>query len=100
MFLFRINKMKCLEDKTSPFLFFRNDLANVNVTAGNEAHVLGPWMRGNDPDKRTFLAAAVSNGFASRVLTEVENVKYDQALVLDNAGYVLFQSEKIPADFS
>jgi hypothetical protein len=99
MFLFRINKMKIPDDRMSAFLFFRKDLADAFVTA-DDAHALGPWMRRNDPEKRTFLAAAVSNALASRILTEAETVKRNQALLLDNIGYVLFQSERIPEDFS
>jgi hypothetical protein len=102
VFLFRINKMRIIDNRTSAFLFFRKDLANVFVTTGNDdLHASNPWMRENDFDKkRAFLATTVSNARASRILTEVENVKHNQALFLGDMGYVLFQSEKIPDDFN
>jgi len=102
MFLFRINKMRIIDNRTSAFLFFREDLADVFVTTGNDdLQASNPWMRENHLDKkRTFLAATVSNAGASRILTEVENVEHNQALFLGDMGYVLFQSEKIPDDFN
>jgi len=101
VFFFRINKRKIIENRTSAFLFFRKDVADVFMTTDvDDLRALNPWMMENDPDKeRTFLVTAVSNALASRLLTEVEDVKHNQALLVGDMGYVLFQSEKIPDDF-
>jgi hypothetical protein len=100
VFFFRINKRKIIENRTSAFLFFRQDVADVFMTTGiDDLHVLNPWMRENPDKERTFLVTAVSNALASRLLAEVENIKHNQVLSAGDMGYVLFQSEKIPDDF-
>jgi hypothetical protein len=96
MFLFRINKMRIIDNRTSTFLFFREDLADVFVTTGNDdLQASNPWMREKHLDKkRTFLAATVSNARASRILTEVENVEDNQGAFLGDMGYVLFSPRR------
>lgn len=106
MFYFRINKMKVIDNRTSGFLFFKRDLADVKiisfVTTGNDdLPDLDAWTRQNDPaTKKVLLAAAVSSVLASRILTEVDHVKDNQSLFFGDTGYVLFQSKAIPSDFN
>ena len=100
MFYFCINKMKVIDNRTSGFLFFKRDLADVKiislVTTGNDdLPDLDDWMRGIDPaKKKTLLAAAVSNMLASRILTEVEHVKDNQTLFFGDKGMSFFNPRR------
>src|SRR5262249_14995948 len=93
--------MKVIDNQTSAFLYFREDLASAFVPTGNDdLRTLDPCVRETDPDKKTFLAAPASNALASRILTEIENAKNNPAFLLGDAGYVLFHSERIPDVFN
>lgn len=106
MFYFRINKLKVIDNRTTGFLFFKKDLADVKilsfVTTGNDdLPNIDAWMHAEDPaKKKNFLASAVTSLAASRVLTTVESVRDNHSLFFGDTGYVLYQSQAIPDDFN
>ncbi|NGP88355.1 hypothetical protein [Fodinibius halophilus] len=71
MFYFRINKLKIIDNRTSGFLFFKKDLADVKiisfVTTGNDdLPDIDLWLQEDDPEeKKSLLASAVTNLAAS-----------------------------------
>ena len=106
MFYFRINKLKILDNRTSGFLFFKKDMANVKIisfitTDNMDLPDLGEWVTEKDPaKKRILLTAAVTNLLAARILTPIMHVKDQQTIFFGDTGYVLFESETIPKDFN
>jgi hypothetical protein len=106
MFYFRINKVKVFDNRESAFLLFKRDLAQVKimsfVTTNNvDLPNLDPWMAAIDPaEKQTILAQAVDRVVASRILTEIDNVKDNHTLTFGDTEYVLYQPPGIPDDFN
>jgi hypothetical protein len=106
MFYFRINKLRILDNRTSAFLFFKKDLADVKIvsfvtTDNADLPELDAWFRERDPaKKKALLAAAVSGVVASRILTEVDHVKDNQTLTFGDTGYVLYQTTGVPENFN
>ena len=105
MFYFRLNKLKVIDNRTERF-FFKRDLADVKllslVTTGNhDLSNLDKWMQESDQEKKIeILRDVVSSVIASRILTEVKDVKDNQSLFFGDTGYVLYQSDKIPQSFN
>lgn len=106
MFYFRINKLRILDNRTSAFLFFKKDLADVKIvsfvtTDNADLPELDAWLREKDANrKKALLAAAVSGVVASRILTEVDHVKDNQTLTFGDTGYVLYQAAGMPDNFN
>jgi hypothetical protein len=106
MFYFRLNKLKILDNRTDAFLFFKKDLATVKImsfvtTDNADLPDLEIWINENDPAKKQVaLANAVAAVLASRILIPIEQVKDNQTMTFGDAGYVVFESPKIPDNFN
>lgn len=105
MFYFRINKLHIFDNHENAFLFFKRDLAQVKlmsfVTAEAAIPSLNAWIAESDPvQKKQLLAQAVQQVASAKILTEIDNVKDNAELTFGDTGYVLYQSNSIPADFN
>ncbi len=108
MFYFRINKLKIIDNREDRRILrvFGKDRAEVKLNSfisTNMTHL--PEMDAllattNPAHQKALLAEAVANVVSSRVLTTIENVTDNHEMTFGDTGYVLFQSEYIPADFS
>jgi hypothetical protein len=106
MFYFRINRLKIFDNKEGKrFPIFGKDLAQVKLisfvnTEGVQMPDLTDFIQTNDAEaKKAALKAAVETVVSSRILTEIENVKDGHIMTFGDAGYVLYQAEKIPKCF-
>jgi len=106
MFYFRINRLKIFDNKEKKFIgIIGKDVAQVKLisfvsTENVQFPNLTDYLLSNDEEqKKAILKAAIENVISSRILTEIENVKDNHIMTFGDTGYVLFQSEKIPANF-
>jgi hypothetical protein len=108
MFYFRINKLKILDNRERGDVLrvFRKDRAEVKLcsfitTEETRLPELDELLATNDPRRqKDLLAAAVAHVVGSRVLTAIQNVTDNHEMTFGDTGYVLYQSERIPDDFS
>jgi hypothetical protein len=107
MFYFRINKLKIKDNKEGKFLgFLGSGTAEVKlvsfVTNGNDdLPALDELREETDAEKqKEIIKLAVSQVAASRVFTEVHDVKDNHIMTFGDVGYVLYQADEIPNDFN
>ncbi len=108
MFYFRINKLKIIDNREKGHLLrlFGKDRAEIKLSSfitTDEMDLPGmdELLATNDPQRqRDLLAAAVAHVVSSRVLTTIANVTDNHEMTFGDTGYVLYQSEFIPDDFS
>ncbi|AHG22871.1 hypothetical protein Z042_16425 [Chania multitudinisentens RB-25] len=105
MFYFRINKLRIFDNHENAFLFFKRDLAQVQlisfITADAEVPLLDAWIAETDKiKKKNLLIQAVQQVASARILTKIANVKDNAVLTFGDTGYVLYQSTAIPEDFN
>ena len=76
-------------------------LASFIATEQTRLPVVDELLATNDARRqRALMEAAVSDVVGARVLTTIENVKDDHEMTFGDTGYVLYQSERIPADLN
>jgi len=108
MFYFRINKLKIIDNREKRHILrvFGRDRAEVQLnsfitTDETRLPVMDELLASNDPQRqRALLAEAVNDVVSSRVLTTIDNVTDNHVMTFGDTGYVLYQSEFIPDDFS
>jgi hypothetical protein len=109
MFYFRINKVRIGSNREGvPFWakLFEKDEAEVElwsfVTADNmELPDMSEFLATHDPLRRKEIVGELTKRvLSSRKIAPIENVKDDQILTFGDTGYVLYQTETIPASFN
>lgn len=107
MFYFRINRVRLVNNRESKFLgILGTGLAQVKIfsfitTNDSDFPELDALSTTTDEAKqKEGIRAAVERVVASRILTQIDNVRDNHVLTFGDTGYVLFQSEKIPRDFN
>ncbi len=107
MFFFRINKVKIFDNREKKkFLgIFGRDLAQVKFlsfvsTEFSAFPDLSDLLSTNDAQvRKEIIKKGVETIVASRILTEIQNVKDNHVMTFGDTGFVLYQSEEIPAFF-
>lgn len=107
MFFFRINKVKIFDNREKKkFLgIFGRDLAQVKFlsfvsTEFSAFPDLSDFLSTNDAaEKKAIIKKGVESVIASRIFTEIQNVKDNHVMTFGDTGFVLYQSETIPEFF-
>lgn len=108
MFYFRINKIKIIDNKERKNILgiFGKDLAEVKLlsfvtTDNTDLPDTSEFMKETDATKKSaLLSSMISTIVASRILSTAENVKDNSVITFGDTGYVLYQSNAIPENFS
>ncbi|RYU93653.1 hypothetical protein [Emticicia agri] len=107
MFFFRINKVKIFDNREKKkFLgIFGRDLAQVKFlsfvsTEFSAFPDLSDFLNTNNAEeKKAIIKKEVENVIASRIFTEIQNVKDNHVMTFGDTGFVLYQSAEIPVFF-
>ncbi len=108
MFYFRINRLFIKSNQEAPKILgiIGPDRAEVKlfsfITTGNMdlPDMDEILSTASEKRKKELVKEAVSQVAASRIFTEIKNVRDNHIMTFGDTGYVLYQSESIPDDFN
>lgn len=108
MFYFRINKLKIIDNHEKPKYLglFGPDKAQVKLfsfVTTDETVIpdMDELLATNDEvKKKEIIKKAVKHIASTKITSTIENIKDNHVMVFGDTGYVLFQSDNIPADFN
>ena len=104
MFYFRLNRI-LIHSNFRQTIFKKRDKTDVEIycfitTDDRPLPALKGLTAATDEVKKAeMLKKAVKDAIETRIFTPVENVKDEHVLTFGDTGFVLYESEKIPADF-
>src|SRR3954447_15197091 len=107
MFVFRLNKVKLIDNKTGKgFPFIKDDKATIQfwslVTVDSiDLPNLQDYLNENDQAKKKAIAAELVKTVAqSALMTPVQGIKDGVEVTFGDTGFPLFFGKKIPDNFN
>ncbi len=100
MFLFRINKLRILNNRK---LIGKADLKLVSfiTTSDNSLPDMDEYIATNDPDKkRKIVQKAIQSVISAKVTPTIQKITDNAIITFGDTGYSLYTADKIPAIFN